>query len=333
MREDQVRHFIEANLSKIVLGCAGAVYPAPFKSEAVACKEYYLDLPIVGHQLVCTEGAQILSFIVMDLNSFLAMGRKMFPEMPRNESVKMLVSANSEIINTISSNLACILSKAEGKEGSVITPPAVMNYSGDQKMAINCADSIILDCKSSDFGFRFIATFQIILPGADMSPAENNGITQEALQGVTADFEVCARRAIECLLNRPTLLSKAFCLQPQSPAQPLLRCFIESCNDDYRVTVSLGVEKSGLLALIPGEVDESMALDAVGEMVNVLAGSLFGRPSFRSRFGSMRASVPSIMETDTSFGRYLNVGGTLLVGSFKMILELAVNSNDARGQI
>jgi hypothetical protein len=162
MREIQVRQFIESNLAKVVLGGAGAVYPSPFKCEAVPRQEYCLDMPIVGHQLVCTETAQILSFMVMDLNSFLVAGAKMFPGMARNESVRMLVSANNEILNTISSKLAFILSKVEGKEGALITPPVVMNYSGDQKMALNCADSIFLECKSQDFGFRFIATFQAL---------------------------------------------------------------------------------------------------------------------------------------------------------------------------
>ena len=70
MREDQVKTFIEANLSKIVLGCAGSVYPDALKSEAMACKEYILELPVVGHQMVCTEGSQILSFLAMDLSSY-----------------------------------------------------------------------------------------------------------------------------------------------------------------------------------------------------------------------------------------------------------------------
>ncbi len=162
MREDQVKSFIESNLPKIVLACAGSVYPDPFKSEVKIHKEYILDLPIVGHQLVCTDKAQILSFIVMELNSFLAIGRKMFPEMARNESVKMLVSANSEILNTINSKLAFILSKVEGKGGAVITPPVVMNYSGEHKMAVNCPDSIFLRCQSKDFAFDFITTIQLI---------------------------------------------------------------------------------------------------------------------------------------------------------------------------
>jgi hypothetical protein len=162
MREDQVRTYIQANLAKIVETCAGAVYPNPFKSEALACKEYPLDLPIIGHQLVCTEGAQILSFMVMELNSFLALSRIMFPKMPRNEAVKLLVSANNEILNTISSKLASILSKVEGKGSAIITPPVVMNYTGSNKILVNCADSHLLHCQAADFCFRFISTFQMV---------------------------------------------------------------------------------------------------------------------------------------------------------------------------
>ncbi len=162
MREDQVRTYIQANLSKLVESCAGAVYPAPFKSEGLVFKEYCLDLPIVGHQLVYTEGAQILSFMIMDLNSFLAVSGKMFPKMPRNEGVKMLVSANNEILNTITSRLSGILTKSEGKGNAVITPPVVMSYAGENRLAVNCADSHFLQCNSSDASFRFIATFQMI---------------------------------------------------------------------------------------------------------------------------------------------------------------------------
>ena len=162
MREDQVRTYIQANLSKLVEGCAGAVYPLPFKTEVSVCKEYCLDLPIVGHQLVCTENAQILSYMVMELNSFLFLSGRMFPKMPRNEGVKMLVSANNEILNTIASKLAGILSKTEGKGNATITPPVVMSYAGENKMALNGADSIFLHCQSSDFSFRFIATFQMV---------------------------------------------------------------------------------------------------------------------------------------------------------------------------
>lgn len=162
MREDQVRTFIQTNLSKIVESCAGASYPFPFKSESIAQNEFSLDLPIIGHQLACTEGAQIMSYMLMDLNSFVALSAKMFPKMPRNEGVKLLVSANNEILNTITSKLASVLSKSEGKGSAVITPPVVMSYAGVNKMALNCADSLFLNCRSPDFSFRFVMTFQMI---------------------------------------------------------------------------------------------------------------------------------------------------------------------------
>lgn len=162
MREDQVRNFIQTNLCKIVENCASASYPFPIKGETIVHKDFSLDLPIIGHQLACTDGAQILSFIIMDLNSFLALSAKMFPKMPRNEGVKLLVSANNEILNTITSKLASILSKSEGKGSAVITPPVVMNYAGANKLALDCADSLFLNCRSSDFSFRFVATFQMI---------------------------------------------------------------------------------------------------------------------------------------------------------------------------
>jgi hypothetical protein len=162
MREDQVRTFIQSNLSKIVESCAGACYPFPFKSEIGAHKEFSLDLPIIGHQLACTEAAQILSYMVMELNSFVTLSAKMFPKLPRNEGVKLLVSANNEILNTITSKLASILAKSEGKGSAVITPPVVMNYAGTNRMGLNCADSLFLHCQSSDFSFRFITTFQMV---------------------------------------------------------------------------------------------------------------------------------------------------------------------------
>jgi hypothetical protein len=166
-----------------------------------------------------------------------------------------------------------------------------------------------------------------------MSLAEKGGNIQEVLNGVTADFEVCARRAIEGLLNRPTLLSKPFRLNSQPSAEPLLGCFIKSGNDDYSLTISLGVEKDALRDLFPGEMEESMAMDAIGEMVNVIGGCFFGRPGIISRFGFLRASVPSIIDKDAFPGRDGNVSGVLLVESVRMIAELAITPNDTRSHL
>ncbi len=162
MREAQVKSLIESNLSKIVLACTGAAYPTSFQNQLIACKEYWLDLPIVGHQLVCTERTQILSYILMELSSFVVVSAKIFPNMARNESIKLLVSGNNEILNTVSSKLAFILSKVEGCGNPIVTPPLVMNYAGENKMPVNCADTIFLHCQSPDFSFRFLTTVQML---------------------------------------------------------------------------------------------------------------------------------------------------------------------------
>lgn len=161
-------------------------------------------------------------------------------------------------------------------------------------------------------------------------PSQNED-TRDPIQDVAADFEACARRAVECLLNRPTLLSKAFVLRTQSVAEPGIRCFIESGNSGQAMMISLGLSKSDLRDLFPDEKDEEMGRDAIGEILNVIAGTLFGRPGFSSRFGFMRASLPTFSAPGFEMGTARIIRGALLVGSAQLILELAVNSNMSGG--
>jgi hypothetical protein len=159
--------------------------------------------------------------------------------------------------------------------------------------------------------------------------------TWDAIQGVAADFEVCARRAVECLLNRPTMVSKAFGRQTQPAAEPGIRCFIASGNGgqaDQTVTIFLELSKSDLQSLFSDEKDEEMGRDAIGEIVNIIAGTLFARPGFRSRFGHMRASVPSFSAPGFEMGAARRIRGVLIVGSAHLILELAVISGISGGE-
>ncbi len=164
-----------------------------------------------------------------------------------------------------------------------------------------------------------------------MPNASQNQGTRDPIQDVAADFEACARRAVECLLNRPTLLTKAFGQQTQSAADPGIRCFIESCNGGQILRISLGLSKNDLHGLFSDEKDEAMGLDAIGEILNIIAGTLFGRPAFRSRFGFLRASVPSFAAPSLETGAARIIRGVLLVGSAQLILELAVNSSVISG--
>ena len=154
-------------------------------------------------------------------------------------------------------------------------------------------------------------------------PSQNQE-NRDPVQDMAADFEACARRAIECLLNRPTLLSKPFGPRTRPAEEPCIRCFIESGNPDQAFVVSLGISETGLRSLFPDEKDGEMGLDAIGEMVNIIAGTLFGRPVFRSRYGCLRATVPSFSAPGLDMGAAGIVRGVLLVGAARLTLELAV---------
>ncbi len=166
-----------------------------------------------------------------------------------------------------------------------------------------------------------------------MSQTSQDEKTGDPVQAVAADFEACSRRAIECLLNRPTLLSKSFCAQSQIPAEPGIRCIIESANGDHSLVISLGLSKTDLESLFAGEEDEDLKLDAIGEMVNVISGSLFGRPGFHSRFGCMRASIPTFAPPSLEMGQARTIRGVLFVGTAHLFLELAIHSGTRGGNL
>src|SRR5690606_35064962 len=99
-------------------------------------------------------------FFVMDPRSFVKAGEMLFPKMPRNESLKLVVSANAEILNWTSSKIGFVLVKMEGKGDVTITPPRIMNFSGEGRLPILCEDTLFWAFQSQDLAFDFIITVQ-----------------------------------------------------------------------------------------------------------------------------------------------------------------------------
>lgn len=162
MQVDSLKNLIDRNLAKFLMAGMRGVYPGAFKSAPVFHREFSLACPIVTHQLVCSESTQILSFFVMDPASFVKAGEKLFPKMPRNESLKLVVSANAEILNSASSKFGFILGKMEGRTDVVITPPLIMNFSGESRLSLACEDTLFWNFLSHDLAFDFIVTVQKI---------------------------------------------------------------------------------------------------------------------------------------------------------------------------
>jgi hypothetical protein len=157
-----------------------------------------------------------------------------------------------------------------------------------------------------------------------MPHTTQTGPNPNPIQDVAVEFEVCARRAIECLLNRPTLSYRGFGPQVRFPAEPEIRCSMVTSNPDHSVAISLGLSKQDLRNLLSGEKEEDMALDAIREIVNILAGRLFVGPVFHSRFGYMRATVPTFGLPGPDLGHAEVLRGVLIVGPAHFSLELAI---------
>ncbi|MDQ2999713.1 MAG: hypothetical protein M3Y08_00420 [Fibrobacterota bacterium] len=162
MNEEQLKSIVDANLEKIVaLGLRG-VYPFAFVGSASPRREYSVDSAIVNNQLVFTPTTQILCFLIMDLTNTLLAAQKLFPKMPRNESLKMVVSANNEIINSASSKLGMVLSRAAGNGEVTVTPPLVMNHTGENRLPLNVSDCLFWTFRSECIVFDFIIAIQKI---------------------------------------------------------------------------------------------------------------------------------------------------------------------------
>jgi hypothetical protein len=164
-----------------------------------------------------------------------------------------------------------------------------------------------------------------------MSHTPQTGNNPNPIQDVAVEFEICARRAIECLLNRPTLSFRGFGPKIRFPAEPEIRCCMKSSNHGHSVAISLGLSKHDLRNLLSGEKEADMALDAIREIVNILAGRLFVSPVFHSRFGYMRATVPAFGVPGPDSGHAEVLRGVLIVGAAHFFLELAIMSEKSGG--
>lgn len=165
MKEGVLRDLLSGNLAKLVAGGLQGVYPEPFTGRALKPEgSFMVQAPIVLTQLALSPGAQILSFFIMESDSMVRAGRALFPGTPREESLKLAVSANAEVLNFVSSRIAWLLAKLEGIPGAEITPPKVGHFSAGQAYRIRPDEGAFLEfhCPSQNVAFRFAAMVQCL---------------------------------------------------------------------------------------------------------------------------------------------------------------------------
>ncbi len=158
-----VKDLIGNNLVRLMTGGLQDIYPDSYSGLQIKFENLItIQSPIVLSQLACSPASQILSFFVMDSDSILRLGKRMFPNRPKEDALKLVISANAEILNFVSSRLAWLLSKLENIEETEISPPKVGNFTGTQGYRIRAEEGLCFDfnCSPQKLTFRYAACIQ-----------------------------------------------------------------------------------------------------------------------------------------------------------------------------
>ncbi|MEO6095816.1 MAG: hypothetical protein ABIW76_09070 [Fibrobacteria bacterium] len=165
MKEAVIKDLIGTNLVRLIHGGLQGVYTDAFLGRALKTEGMFaIQSPVVVTQLALSPTSQVLSFLMMETDSMLRLGRRMLPDRPRDEVLKVVISANAEILNFVSSRLAWLLSKLENAPNTEISPPRVGNFSGSQAYRIRTDEGLFFEfaCAPQNLAFRFAATVQTI---------------------------------------------------------------------------------------------------------------------------------------------------------------------------
>jgi hypothetical protein len=174
MKESVVRDLIANNLARLVNGGLQGVYPDPFGARPAKAEGLYLvRAPVVLSQLAMSPLSQILSFLTMETDSMVRVAKLMLPGKPKEEGLKLVVSANAEILNFVTSRLAWLLSKLENSRETEISPPRIGNFSGNGAGSVSGAPAFRIraeegicfdfECVPQRLAFRVICCVQSIV--------------------------------------------------------------------------------------------------------------------------------------------------------------------------
>jgi hypothetical protein len=165
MQESVLRDLIGNSLPKLVLVGVQGVHPDAYTARPIRPQgTYQIQSPVALTQLALSPASQVLSFLVMETDSMMRLGKRMLPGKPRDEALKLVISANAEILNFVSSRLSWLLSKLENVSNTEISPPKVGNFTGTQAYRIRAEEGVFLEfeCASQQLSFRFASWIQTV---------------------------------------------------------------------------------------------------------------------------------------------------------------------------
>lgn len=161
-----------------------------------------------------------------------------------------------------------------------------------------------------------------------MGESCSDPFTHIFLKDILPDFEVCARHAVERVLDLPTLAPRDFKVESSMINMSSLCCLVECWNTEYSLTLSVGINKTDLSCLVQGADDEEMALDALGEVANVTAGRVLGIPGLENHFGRMAMSPPLFSNGGVTSKKACSIHGVLVAQSARLFLGFAIAVNE-----
>jgi hypothetical protein len=162
MQESQLRDLLGKGLPKIAVAALAGVYPMGFVAQPAPSRDYLLTDLVVGSQLLYTSNIQVTSFLTMDPSQLIRLGTRAFPKKSRGELPKVVIAANNEAHNTIMAKLAYLIGRIDGDREVVITPPLIVNCSGEGGLRIQGADALFLNLVCLDISLYLMMSIQMV---------------------------------------------------------------------------------------------------------------------------------------------------------------------------
>jgi hypothetical protein len=167
MKESLLRDLLGSNLVKLVNSGLQGVYPFAFASRPFKpAGSFSVESPVVLSQLAISPKAQVLVFLIMETDSMLRASMQLFPKESRDDALKLIVSANAEVLNFVTSRVSWLMAKLEGISGAEVSPPRIDNYSGGQSWRVRGEEGLFQEFWTQEqaLSFRLVTSVQALLP-------------------------------------------------------------------------------------------------------------------------------------------------------------------------
>jgi hypothetical protein len=144
------------------------------------------------------------------------------------------------------------------------------------------------------------------------------------LRELAEAFEACALWAVRAILECDVIVKAPFEVLPSIPGGSSLYCILPAASDSFYAQMVVGVAETDLVALFPGEPEEKIRKDAVGELANVISGLFLADERFIRGFGYLKPSTPFFSEGAFTAREDWSLKGCLEANGREITLQLSV---------